>query len=433
MKRILLIVPLLFFAMSVEADERMWTYRECVDYAFEHNLTLRGKQLERASSEANLEQSNAEWLPSLSFSTSQGFVNYAHPNENTDRNAYSGSYGLNAGWTLFNGFKRRNQIEADKLQVEISQLGIDDYRYTIQTEILSKYIDILYAKESIDIAEKSLEVSAYQLERAKALVASGKMSRVDCAQIESQYKTDCYNLTAARASHSSAIVALKNLLELGIDDSFDVATIDVSTDIAEVDIPTKTAVFADACTWMPSLKKYNLEQQLSDYNIKVARGGYYPTVTLNAGVNTANNTGAGNLGSQLIDRLNEQISLNISVPIFDNKKNKTAVALAEIDKLNAELDYENAVKTISQNIENVHIDAVSAKAKYEAGVAQVSSAELADELVNEQFKIGLINTLDLMNSHNTLLQARLSLLQAKYTAIFNFKMLQYYQTSQITL
>ncbi|MDD6141606.1 MAG: FtsX-like permease family protein [Bacteroidales bacterium] len=86
--------------------------------------------------------------------------------------------------TRLNSFKRRNQIEADKLQVEISQLGIDDYRYTIQTEILSKYIDILYAKESIDIAEKSLEVSAYQLERAKALVASGKMSRVDCAQTE---------------------------------------------------------------------------------------------------------------------------------------------------------------------------------------------------------------------------------------------------------
>lgn len=185
--------------------------------------------------------------------------------------------------------------------------------------------------------------------------------------------------------------------------------------------------------WMPSLKMYNLEQQRSDYNIKVARSGYYPTVSLNAGVNTANNTGAGNLGSQLIDRLNEQISLNVSVPIFDNKKNKTAVALAEIDKLNAELDYENAVKTISQNIENVHIDAVSAKAKYEAGVVQLKSAELADELVNEQFKIGLINTLDLMNSHNTLLQARLSLLQAKYTAIFNFKMLQYYQTSQISL
>ena len=86
--------------------------------------------------------------------------------------------------TRLNSFKRRNQIEADKLQVEISQLGIDDYRYNIQTEFLSKYIDILYAKESIDIAEKSLEVSAYQLERAKALVASGKMSRVDCAQTE---------------------------------------------------------------------------------------------------------------------------------------------------------------------------------------------------------------------------------------------------------
>ena len=33
------------------------------------------------------------------------------------------------------------------MQQRISALGIDEQRYTLQTEILSKYLNILYAKE----------------------------------------------------------------------------------------------------------------------------------------------------------------------------------------------------------------------------------------------------------------------------------------------
>lgn len=65
------------------------------------------------------------------------------------------------------------------MQQRISALGIDEQRYTLQTEILSKYLNILYAKEAIAIARKNVEVSKYQMERAEALMNSGKLSRVD--------------------------------------------------------------------------------------------------------------------------------------------------------------------------------------------------------------------------------------------------------------
>ena len=154
---------------------------------------------------------------------------------------------------------------------------------------------------------------------------------------------------------------------------------------------------------------------------------------LNASVGTSNTSGSGNLGTQLKDRLNEQISVTVSVPILDQKKNKTAVAKARIAQLNADLDYQEAVTSLSQTIESVYIDAENAQAKYESCAEKLTSASLTDELVNEQFALGLVNTLDLLNAHSSLLTAQQELLQAKYLTILNKRLLNFYQTQQILL
>ncbi len=414
-------------------DAAGWTYKQCVDYALNNNISLRKLRLDKETDNATLYESKAQWHPSLNFATTQGFTNYARQQEDTDRNIYAGSYGLNASWTVFNGNARRNQIKADELQLEVSQLGIDDCEYTLQTEILTRYLNILYYQESVGIAQRNLEVSEYQKERAEALMESGKMSRVDYSQIESQYHSDKYSLTSAESSLASSTIELKTLLELGIDADFDIAPADFTDNDITYPLPDKADVYADACAWMPSLQQYRVTGQISDYNIAIAKGGYYPQISLNASVATANNSGGGNFGTQLLDRMNEQISLSVNIPILDNRRNKTAVTKAKIEKLNAELDLESALTTLSQTIENIYIDAVNAQANYESCTEQVKSAKLSDELVNEQFRLGMINTLDLLNAHNTLYAAQLQQLQAKYMAILNIKLLEFYQTSNITL
>ena len=225
-----------------------WTFSQCLDYAYSNNISLQRLVLDNQSDDATLEQSKAQWQPTLGFSTTQGYINYASPSENQTANVYSGSYGLNASWTVFNGNIRRNQIKYDEMQQRISALGIDEQRYTLQTEILSKYLNILYAKEAITIARKNVEVSKYQMERAEALMNSGKLSRVDYSQIESQWHTDRYSLTAAETNLASAKMALKSLLELNITTDFDVAGIDFNDAEIAAELPRKTTVFETACS-----------------------------------------------------------------------------------------------------------------------------------------------------------------------------------------
>ena len=228
-------------------------------------------------------------------------------------------------------------------------------------------------------------------------------------------------------------MALKSLLELNITTDFDVAGIDFNDAEIAAELPRKTTVFETACSWMPALQRYKLAGEAEQYSIDIARGSYYPSVVLNAGVGTSNTSGSGNLGTQLKDRLNEQISVTVSVPILDQKKNKTAVEKARIAQLNADLDYQEAVTSLSQTIESVYIDAENAQAKYESCAEKLTSASLTDELVNEQFALGLVNTLDLLNAHSSLLTAQQELLQAKYLTILNKRLLNFYQTQQISL
>ena len=168
--------------------------------------------------------------------------------------------------------------------------------------------------------------------------------------------------------------------------------------------------------------------------MKIARAGYAPSITLNGSVGTGNGSGTGfSFGDQLLNGLNEHIGVTLSIPIFDNKTNKTNVAKAKIEKLNTDLKLQSKLNDVAQSVESYYIEAQNAQAKYVSGKKQLESAQLTDELTNEQFKLGLVNTLDLLSSHNTLLNARQELLQAKYMAILNIKMLDFYQNKGITL
>ena len=292
----------------------------------------------------------------------------------------------------------------------------------------------MYAKESIEIAEKNLDVSKTEMERAEQLMNAGKLSRVDYVQLQSQYNNDLYNLTAAKTNLASQKSAMKQYLELDITQDIDLAEVILSEEMVLQPLPDKVEVYNKALAWMPSLKGTKLQQDISDYDIKIAKSGILPKVNVNASVATNHATGMGqSFGDQLLNGLHENIGLTLSVPIFDQKSTKTQVAKAKVDKLNAELSEYQERQNISREIESCYLDAVNAQAKYVSGKLTLASAELTDELTNEQFRLGKVNTLDLLSSHAALANARQELLQLKYMAILNLKMLDYYGNNSITL
>ena len=420
---------LLLGASQVSGQE--WTFNDCLDYAREHNISLKQAVLNEQISAYSLEESKAEWQPSLDFSTTHGLTNT--PWSDGKKNAYNSNYGLNAGWTVWNGGKRENNIRRAEIQSSIDALSTLDRFRNIETELLSIYINILYNKESISIYEEAVNLSKAQADRARQLMEAGRLSKVNYAQLQSQYEQDRYNLVNAEGTYNTRRMELKRLLELGIDTDIVLKEVEWTPEEVLAELPPLQQGYEMALATDAQLQASELQKKMADIDIAIAKAGRYPTISLNAGVTTGYFSSGPDFETQMKQAFNENIGLSLSIPILDNKKTKTATAKANVQRINAALDEQSRQNDIAQDVESWYIDLKASQARYKAGIEKAASASLSNDLVNEQFNLGLVNTVELMTAHNNLLEARHSLLQAKYMAMLGHKMIEYYRTANITM
>lgn len=408
-----------------------WTYAECVDYAREHNISLQKSMLSERNAEYDLEEAKAQWQPSLDFATTHGYANY--PWADDRNNTYSSSYGLNAGWTVWNGGQRENSIRQSRLKLRIDRLNTADLMRTLETDLLQVYINLLYARESIAIYEEALKVSEAQAERALQLSESGKISRVDYAQLASQCEQDRYSLVNARSTYDTRRMELKKLLELGLDADIEPAAVEWEAAQVLADLPPMDESYQMALDTDLRLRGIEIEKESARLDVAIAKAGRMPQISLNVGLGTGYNTPGNAFGTSMKKSWNQSLGLTVSIPLFDNKKTKTAVARAKVSELDNRLDMDNRLTEIAQTVENWYIDTRSSQSRFKAAQASVESSELSARLTDERFKLGYVNTVELMTAHNDLIQARHTLLQAKYMAMLGKKMIDFYRDASVTL
>lgn len=226
---------------------------------------------------------------------------------------------------------------------------------------------------------------------------------------------------------------LKKLLELGIDREVSLADVEITAPQVLAELPPMEESYRLALDTDVKLKEMGLQEKGAELDVAIAKASGRPKISLNAGIGTGYNAPGAAFGVSLKQAWSENIGLTLAIPILDNKKTKTAVALAKVQQLNAELDAEQRQTDLAQAVENWYIDTRSAQSRYIAAELQLESAKASNELTNEQFNLGLVNTIELMTAHNNLVEARQALLQSKYMALLGLKMIEYYRTSTVSL
>jgi outer membrane protein len=289
--------------------------------------------------------------------------------------------------------------------------------------------------ESVSINENTVEVSGLQLERATELLRAGSISRVDLAQIESQHSSDRYRLVVSQASLSNFKLQLKQLLELDITEEIAVATPDLTLDMIMAFLPDKQTIFHTALTVMPEVRSSQLNIEIANLEIQKAQAGYLPTLSLNADIGTGHASGIPGVsyGTQMRDRFNESVRLSLNIPIYSNRQNRTAVSKARLAAESSELDRMNVEKQLLRIVEGLYIDATSSQNQHLAAIEQVRFAEESHRLIEEQFFLGMKNTLELLTARNNMLNAQQEMLQSKYMAVMNIQLLNIYQNEPVNL
>lgn len=360
-------------------------------------------------------------------SATQGYTNY--PSSNAENNnSYTGTYGINAGLTLYEGGKLRTAVKEQRLQNRIDALSVAEAANDIRIAIVEAYMQALYAAEAVEVAAGTAEVSRAQRDRAEQMWQAGSISKVDFAQLESQYASDLYQVVVARSSLDDYKLQLKQLLELDITEEMNLAAPAEGEETVLQALPAKTDIYATALDAMPQIERGRLGVETAELGIREARAGFYPSVSLTAGLGTGHMTGGGfQPGSQVWNRFNENVALSVSIPIFSNRKNRTAVNKARIAASNSRLEQLGLEKELLRKVESAYLDAISSQSRYTAARQKERYARQSYDLTDEQFRVGRKNTVELITAQNELSSARQEVLQAKYMALLNIRLLDIYQ------
>ena len=430
-----LLIAVCTFTVALKAQEesQKWTLRSCLDYAIENNIQLKKSRVNELSGLEDTERAKAQLFPSLSASVTQGYVNY--PSSDVDKNnSYSGNYSINANWTVFDGGQRNKAIKQQKLQNEMDKLSTEQGEDDIQIAIVQTYMQVLYAMESVRINENTVETSKAQRDRAEELYKAGSISLVDFSQLESQYSMDKHQLVVAQTSLDNYKLQLKQLLELDITQDIELSLSDIEETWVLAPLPDKQVIYTTSLAVMPQIKSSELSLENAELEKQKAKASYWPTVSMNAGVGTGHLSGTNySFGNKIWNNFNESFGIIIKIPIFTNRENKTAYNKAKLAITTSQLELINSQKELLKTVEGIYLDATSAQSQYLSAKERLSYVQQSFKLTEEQFFLGMKNTLEMLTEKNNLLSAQQEVLQSKYMAIMSIQLLNIYQKKPVDL
>ena len=326
MKRILLALALLAPALAGAQDlNHPWTLQECLDWALEHNLTLKQSELNVAQREIQLNTSKNAYLPNVSGSANES-VNFGRGL--TEDNTYTTgatttntSFSIGTGMSLFDGMARPNNVKLSQLNLDAALADLERARDDIRVSVAKAYVQVVYDYDIVDVARDQLELDQAQVERLQAMVENGKASQAELSQQKATLAQSDYTLVQAENNLRNALLDLSQLLDFPNADGFSI----VKPDIAVGDhlLARPEDIYADAVEQRPAVKAEQIRLNGSDLSIKIAKAGFSPTLSLSGGLGTSYYTNTRSLypqdgfWQQLSHNFSPYVGLSLSVPIFD--------------------------------------------------------------------------------------------------------------------
>lgn len=434
------IVKILFIGFSIslgaQQSQRTMNLEQCIDYALENNISIKELKLQALIAENEVKRASGNLLPKVSAGASQS-ANVFH-NSTVKVNSFSTQFNfIQADWTIFNGFRNIHQHDKSLLDGEIAKKNWEILENDVVLNIANTYLQVLFNKALVEIAESQLNLSQKQLDIVKIQYEGGVVPLANIADVEAVVAQDELTLVQRKNTVQSSILQLKSLLQLPLDMDLNVEDVDVEKYMNQLAISPTSIVFEKAIAIRPEITLKKIQMESAQKNLEIAEAGVLPTVSLGYGFGTGytyfNKGKVDGFGDQFLDNLGHSLTLSVNIPIFDGYQNKTNVANAKINQENAALDLANEEYKLRQQIEMSYLDAVNAKKTYEASLKNVEARTTALDFNQKRYKGGFSNVLDFEIAKNNWVAAKGNLVQAKYDFLFKVKVLEFYTNNKFDI
>ena len=432
----LVLIVLLVSLASIDCQaQQQWTLRQCMDYAIEHNISIKQQDNVRRQQELSLSTSRNSRLPDLSASASE---NYSFGRAQTldgtysNRNTNSTSFSIGTSVPLFTGFEIPNRIKLNQLNLEAATQDLEKAKNDIRMQVAQAYVQILYNMEIADVACRQVAIDSAQVKRLEAFVENGKASQAQLSQQQATLAQAQLTATQADNNLQLSVLALTQLLELPSPEGFSIVRPDnTSLLVLHSSLPSPDAVYQEALTIKPEVRAEQLRLSAADKSISIAKAALYPKLYFNAGLQTnyykTNGMQAESFTSQMKNNFAQYLGVSLSVPIFNRFATRNNVRSARIDRENRQLQFDLVRKTLYKDIQQVYYNAVAAGSKYESSKQAQQSSQDAFKLTQAKYENGKASITEFNEAKNNYLKTESDLVQARYEYLYQTALLDFYR------
>lgn len=431
MKKYILSLILIFLSVlySQLKAQRAWTLDSCINYALTHNVEVRQRINAARQGELAVIEAKDRVLPNLSGYGSQNFSfgrGLTADNTYANRNTSSFSVGAQLSVPLFQGLRVVRSVKyaetSLKALVEQSEAIKDD----VAINVMAAFLQVLYSRETLGVARTSLGISKDELRRREILLDAGKIPELDLYEARAQVSRDELAVVNAQNDSVMALLDLTNLLDIENDGSFDI--IPLMEDI--MPIPSLEEVWTNMQMANHMLRAAVIRKQAAGENVEVAKTGYIPTLSFNAGLATNYYKTSGfqneSFAAQMRHNFSKSLGFSLNIPIFDGFSTRNSISRARLEQLNADLDLDNTRKQLYKTISTAHAQAVAAGSKEKASEAAVENTKVAFDAMTVKYDNGRANATEYEKAKADYINALADRLQASYERQLRIRILRHY-------
>ncbi len=433
MKKIGFIIIFLSLGLSLQAQTKMWTLRECVEYALENNISVKQSLLDLDATQADKLAAIGNFIPSINGSSTYSKNTGANINPVTNvfenESFNSVTMGINSGLTLFDGLRNVRELQRAKISKLSAQYRLSKMKDDISLFVANAFLQILTNKANLEVLQSQNAVTQEQITRTQELVDAGVLPKGDLLEIQATDATEKQSIVVAENAVQISRINLAQLLLVPDYENFDV--MDEGYEIIDEGISAKTIgeIIQNAKENRSEVKVAQANLELAEKDLQIARSAYYPTVNAFFSYNTRFSN-PDFLDRGFVDQLWQNdgtgYGLQLNIPVLNGFSTRSNVIRNKINIERSKFQLEQTKLDLESTIYQAYVDAKGAYKSFEAAEKALESQELAYDYAKERYDVGLTNAFDFSQSKTRFDNAKIEANRTKYDYIFKLKVLELY-------
>jgi len=420
--KFILVMTIFFMGQVFGQEQEVITKEEAIALALERNYGIEIAKNNVEIADNNQDILNSGYLPSVTGRAGAGYDlnnRFTNPEEGEpldqrgiESNSYNAS--VNVDYTLFDGLGRYYNYKSLKERYDLSKLQARETIENTILQLMTVYYEIARLTENVEVLEDVLETSKERVTRAQYQFDYGQSNNLAVLNARVDVNNDSVALLQTRQQLYNTKRDLNVLVDRQITDK-DFA---VDTTVSFIPKLNLEAFIEEAEANNVSLLQLDKNLAISEYDIKISKSGYLPSIDLNGSYGWNYNRSAATAffpGSrQNTDGISGGVSLTWN--LFDGGTTVVQVQNAKINRENQELQKKQVELDIRRNIANALGNYENRLYIYRVQEENVATNQDNFERSREQFNLGRITSIEFRQAQVNLIDAKTSLNLAKYDA-----------------